>query len=207
MRAYLKDLIVGDTKLPIPANKYFLVSYKFNLIEYTNQTKTMEVVNEMAEFVQTSKGREMLLYSGYQHHLKRRNKNGSKYWGCVNRNKCSGSLTTANNKIVYKNKQHTCIPDKTKMEVLKCLDKCKKRAREELIPIPMIFNEEFSELKDSGLVLVTKVPLFSTKKNTLYRNRHRATSFSSRRKIIEQDLKEDFNSNQSLWRKDQELGT
>lgn len=156
----------------------------------------MEEVNEVIELVQSSKGREMALYSGYQHYLKAKNKNGSKNWTCVNRNKCGGSLTTVNNKIIRKNKQHTCVPDEPKMEVLKCFDKCKKRARKELIPIPKIFNEEFSELKDAGLDFVTKVPLFLNKKSSLYRNRQRALGFSSFPSrsdvIIPQELADDF---------------
>ena len=156
----------------------------------------MEAVSEVIELVQSSKGHNMALHSGHQYYFKRVNKNGTINWSCVHRSKCGGSLTTSNNNVVRKNKEHDCIPDKAKAEVLKCLEKCKKRAREELLPIPRIFNQEFSVLKDAGMDFVTEVPSFENKKSTLYRKRNEAmgfTSFSNRRGIkIPETLGEDF---------------
>lgn len=135
------------------------------------------------------------MYAGNRYNQKLVNKNSTTRWTCASRT-CSGSVTTdSNNTVIYKN-QHSCIPDLAKTEVEKCLQNCRKRARDELTPVPKIFHEEISKVKDVGLDFVTEVPNLVSKKSSLYRQRRQTfgvTVFANREHIVlPQHLSDDF---------------
>lgn len=152
-------------------------------------------MSDAMEFIESSRGVPVLLLGGYKYNIKKINKNTTTRWICVSRT-CGGSITTNSSKEVVNKKIHSCVVDEAKNEVDKVLHRCKKRAREEVTPIPQLFYQEMSNVRDAGLEFVTKVPNLDSKKSSLYRQRHRelgVTSFSNRGDIIlPASLKESF---------------
>jgi len=49
---------------------------------------------EKLQFIESQRGNNILLHSGQKYSIKKRNKNGTILWACVNRKNCSGSITT-----------------------------------------------------------------------------------------------------------------
>lgn len=153
---------------------------------------------EKIEFIESRKGRPVVICSGYKLNFKRANKNSTTRWVCVEKS-CGGSITTEDtnpNRVTHK-KVHSCKIDIAKIEVEKCRFRCKKRAREELTSIPEIVRQEFGKSKDLGLDFVTEVPDFTSVKTALYEARHKALGLSRLPKTREEiqlpaDLSQDF---------------
>ena len=130
------------------------------------------------DFVESQRGQPMILYEGYKFTLKKVNKNNTKCWRCADRT-CGGSVTTDSTNRVVSVHQHSCIPSVAKSEIMKSRFRCKKRSQEEYTPIPQIFEEEFSRVKDAGLDFVIDMPGYSSIKSSLYRQRHSALGVCS----------------------------
>lgn len=122
--------------------------------------------------IDTKRGKPAILYSGYRFSIKCINKNETIRWICTNRS-CPGALLTTNNFKVLQEKNHTCVPNEAKNDVDLCLHKAKKRAREELLPIPKIYREELMQVKDAGLDFVVEVPTLTSVKDRFYRARQK----------------------------------
>lgn len=123
------------------------------------------------EIVETSKGKPLGLYKGYQFRQYRSN-NDVVTWLCLNEktSKCKGRMTTKNGEIL-KFIEHTCKPDITKCEIKKHMSIARKRAREEILPIAQIYKEEVEKLFNKGQQFIADVPLYSSVKSSLYRVR------------------------------------
>lgn len=129
---------------------------------------------EEVKVVETKRRNPAILHSGYRYTKKRVFKNSNILWTCCNRS-CSGTLTTGQRFELLETKtSHTCVPNEAKNQVEVCLQNVKKRAREELLPIPQIYREEITSVKDAGLDFVVNVPELSSVKGRFYRERHRA---------------------------------
>ena len=76
------------------------------------------------EFSETKRGQPLLIYEGRAYTLKRVLKNMNKKWICRDA-KCKGTLLTSENNVIEEG-AHTCIPDVTKIEIEKCVVKCRK---------------------------------------------------------------------------------
>lgn len=126
------------------------------------------------QVITSQRGKPTVLYDGYKFNMKQKNKNSTVRWICVKR-PCPGAIVTdSSHSNVIDQKNHSCVPDVAKTEIDLCLQKARKRAREELTPIPQIYRQELMGAKDMGLDFVTQVPEFSSIKNSLYRERHKA---------------------------------
>ena len=137
------------------------------------------------EFLETQRGCPKLAYMGHKYTRLRKNKDGTETWRCVLR-KCGGFLTSLELNVVRQT-PHSCVPDEANVEVEKCLLQCKKRVRQELTPIPQIFNTSLATIKDAGLEFVTEVPSFTSKKSAFYRERRKvlgAVNFNSSTEIV-----------------------
>lgn len=131
------------------------------------------------QVIETKRGKPSVLYSGYRFTVKRVFKNTNILWTCATRT-CRGTITTCKDYTFLETKScHTCVPDIARNEVRLCLYRAKKRAREEHIPIPQIYRQELMSAKDAGLDFVAEIPDFSSVKDGLYRERHRALGVSS----------------------------
>lgn len=141
---------------------------------------------ENFELIETKRGQPLILYSGYRLVFSKKNKNGTTRWRCNDR-KCSGSLVTNEEKKIVSEKQHTCNSNCAKNEVAKKLFVCKKRVREEHLPIGQIFEQTMMPLMDAGYEFVTDMPSLERVKSTLYRQRNIAlgvTTFRCRSEIV-----------------------
>ncbi|XP_076176228.1 uncharacterized protein LOC143151201 [Ptiloglossa arizonensis] len=118
------------------------------------------------EIVETSKGKPLGLYKGYQFRQYRSN-NDVVTWLCLNEktSKCKGRMTTKNGEIL-KFIEHTCKPDITKCEIKKHMSIARKRAREEILPIAQIYKEEVEKLFNKGQQFIADVPLYSSDDGT-----------------------------------------
>lgn len=123
------------------------------------------------EIVETSKGKPMVLYKGYQFRQYRRNGEVIT-WLCLNEKtcKCKGRMATRNGEIL-KFVEHTCKPDLAKCEVKKHVAIARKRAKEEVLPIAQIYKEEVGQLVNRGYEFITDIPTYSSVKSSLYRLR------------------------------------
>lgn len=125
------------------------------------------------QVVETKRGKPSLLHCGHRYTAKRKNKN-SVLWTCANRS-CHGTITTCKDfKLLEIKTSHSCAPNEAKNEVDVCLYNAKKRARDELTPIPQIYRQELMSARDAGLDFVVEIPNFSSVKGRFYRERHRA---------------------------------
>lgn len=139
----------------------------------------IKVAMDCVEIIESARGNPQVLYQGFKYCLKRTNKNFTKNWRCVNSNsklECSGRITTNNENKVIRTSQHNClvIPNVAYTDVEKCKSICRKRARQEMTCIPKVYEEEFHQIKDSGLEFVTKMPAYESIKSSLYRHRNKA---------------------------------
>lgn len=125
------------------------------------------------QVVETQRGKPAILYSGYKYSLKCRNKNLTLRWICTKRT-CPGSIITNEIYDILEEKTHLCVPSVATNEVQVSLFKAKKRAREESTPVSQIFRQEIMNVQDAGLDLVVEIPTFSSVKDALYRQRHKA---------------------------------
>lgn len=126
------------------------------------------------QIVETKRGKPAILHLGHRYTKKRIFQNTNILWTCTNRS-CPGTLTTCKNyNFLDKKSNHTCVPDIAKNEIEVCLQKVKKRAREELVPIPQIYRDEMMVAKDAGLDFIVNIPELSSVKDRFYRERHKA---------------------------------
>ncbi|CAH1101693.1 unnamed protein product, partial [Psylliodes chrysocephalus] len=103
------------------------------------------------QVVETQRCQNSILYCGYyKYSLKCRNKNSTNRWICIKR-PCPGSLTTSKSLNVLSERPHSCVPSVAKNEVEASLFRAKKRAREEMTPVPQIFRQELMNVQDAGL--------------------------------------------------------
>lgn len=68
------------------------------------------------QVVETQRGQNAVLHSGYKYSLKCQNKNTTKRWICVKR-PCAGSIITSETLQVLSEKPHSCAPSIAKNEV------------------------------------------------------------------------------------------
>lgn len=123
------------------------------------------------EILETSKGKPLGLYRGYQFRQYRCT-NDVVTWLCLNEKtmKCKGRMAVRNGDIL-KFKEHTCKPDEARCEIKKHMFIARKRVREELLPIAQIYKEEVEKLFSKGRDIVADIPLYSSVKSSLYRIR------------------------------------
>ncbi|KAF9417148.1 hypothetical protein HW555_005659 [Spodoptera exigua] len=147
---------------------------------------------ELADFtlIKSKRGQDLLLRHGYIYNKRRENKNGVIVWRCIKRNECKAQLKTNIDCTVLINENpHLCQPSHIDNESKIKIDKCIKRAKTEpTISVPKIYLDMVSELKDSGLDLVKKIPNYDTVKKVLYASRNRALQVKKTRFNKVQDL-------------------
>lgn len=95
------------------------------------------------EIITTEKGKPCLLNDGYSYRQRRVNADGSVTWSCLKEKskKCKGNLISKDNEIL-KIRDHECVPNEANQEVKKAICNAKKRAREDLTPVPKIYKDE-----------------------------------------------------------------
>lgn len=132
------------------------------------------------QIIETTKGKPSAILNGYQYRQHRVNKQGTISWLCIKEKSenCRGTLKTKNGELLSVS-EHLCKPNLAEVDIKKQQLNCKKRARETDCNISTIYKEEMGQLFDRGFDFVAEVPLFTTMKTTLYRNRRKEQGHSS----------------------------
>ena len=126
------------------------------------------------EFVQNERGGESLVHNGFRFQVK--NRRGDRvYWKCHIRD-CRATINTFQGILTKVGNQHNHEADPVQLEVDRVMHKVKKRCREELTPIPSLFQEEIAKLRtpewnDDMKTMVEKLPTYDSCRTSLYNQR------------------------------------
>lgn len=127
---------------------------------------------EKFDVIETTKGKPLALFKGYQYRRHRECKENVVSWLCVKEKseKCKGRMKSKYGSVLEEF-EHICKPDEAAVEVKQKLSSIRKRAREEDLPISDIYQQEMMPLFHKGLDFVTELPLLTSVKSGLYRAR------------------------------------
>ena len=96
------------------------------------------ITNNM-EIIKTQKG-EALIWQGSKFTLNHTMARGKKYWRCCKRT-CPARVTTEEGEVLQQTNGHNHPVDGVEAQVERVKHKLRKRAREEVTPIPSIYND------------------------------------------------------------------
>ena len=97
------------------------------------------------EFITNQKGGQSLLWDGCRFTLNRKLDNETCYWRYHKRS-CAARITTLGTDILQQTNGHTHAVNPATTQVEEIKSKLRKRAREEVIPVPTLYNEALVEL-------------------------------------------------------------
>ncbi|CAF1249769.1 unnamed protein product [Rotaria sp. Silwood1] len=127
----------------------------------------------------TQKGKPCIILDGHRYKHRRDNLDGSMSWTCTHE-LCSASVRTYGDRVVRRNDGHlharTLLVDPQQ----EFLSRLKKRAAEDTITIPRIYDEELMKsINEHSIEIREHLPTFSSVKSTLYRHRQRSQKLKS----------------------------
>lgn len=98
-------------------------------------------------------------------------------WKCTHRN-CKATICTRDDTLSKIGQPHNHLPDRAAVEGRRILSIIRNRARDELAPLPSIYDEEITKLRDApwdaqSREVASKLPTFHTVKSSLYRSRQK----------------------------------
>ena len=137
--------------------------------------------SSIMKFITTQKGEPALIFNGSHFTLNRKMDTGVIYWRCVKRT-CPARITTQDEELLQQTAGHNHPVDAVDCEVQAIRSQMRKRAREEITPIPAIYNEQLISLNThpERNSIAPKLPNFTSLKSSLYRNRRsRLYTFSA----------------------------
>ena len=91
------------------------------------------------------KGGEALIWQGCKFTLNCKMTNGKKYWRCAKR-VCPARITTDGNQVLQQTNGHSHPVDGVEAEVERVKHELRKRAQEEVTPIPAIYNDTLVDI-------------------------------------------------------------
>jgi len=120
------------------------------------------------EFITTQKGGQFLLWHFV---VSRKMGNGRIYWRC-SKHTCPARVTTQGEELLQQTNGHNHAVDETDSRVEQIRSNLRKRAREEVIPIPSIYNYALIELsmQHDHPMVAPKLPSFTSLKSSLYQS-------------------------------------
>lgn len=124
-------------------------------------------------FVPTKRGGRLLVRNGYKFRVNNK-KDTWISWKCVERG-CLATLCTRNDLISKIGNDHHHPPAAHTVAVSKVMQNIKKRAFEEITPIPTIYNDELVALRTDECPdnVARHMPTFQQVKDSLYRQRRK----------------------------------
>ncbi|KAL0852101.1 hypothetical protein ABMA28_000341 [Loxostege sticticalis] len=135
----------------------------------------MEVCESELTFISRKHG-TVLLYEGFQYFRHKLYKNGNVIWQCSlkNKNKCTGSVTLQNEKVI-KTASHieSCVPDFAKNDVAIKLHEAHVLASTSDNTINKMYNDTLVPLQDKGYDFISKVPSLNGCKTAMYNKRNK----------------------------------
>ena len=129
------------------------------------------------DFTTTQRGARSLIYGGYSYMVNRRGREGTTvYWRCTrSRNAhCSGTITTDGDQLISIKDTHNHPREDSLIEVKKMVNDLKTKTKENIRPVPQIYQEvrKLAALPNSEEVAARFLTLSSVK-STLYRQRRK----------------------------------
>ena len=121
------------------------------------------------EIITTQKGGEALIWQGYKFTLNRTMANGKKYWRCSKRS-CQARLTSEGVEVAQQTNGHNHAIDGVEAQVERVKHNLRKRAREEVTPIPSIYNDALVDIatnSEENEALAGRLPTFPSLKSSL----------------------------------------
>lgn len=134
----------------------------------------MAAIMTEVKFIATARGGRKLSHQGYLYRVNRR-KGEKCWWKCVNTN-CTTNVTTLNDMMITHDANHNHPPDFADCRVQAVMADIRKRARDEITPMPTIYVEEISKLRSDGTDAISDdtarhFPTFTSVKTSLYNQR------------------------------------
>lgn len=126
-----------------------------------------------AKIIDGQRGSKNLVIKDAIYRRSRINKNSTISWRCM-RSKCSSMvLTTSEGCIIKHNDNHSHETKEGKGAATLITERMRKRAREELTPIPKIYEEERQQLLHTTTAAASHLKLYHEVKSQLYRSRRK----------------------------------
>lgn len=131
------------------------------------------------KYVPNRQGGNNLAFNGYLFRVKS-TRGDRTYWKCTV-SACPATLNTKDNAITgLGQRQHTHPADQAKIAAKDIMNLIKTRCATDVRPIPAIYQEEMSKLRDNewdddSREIVEKIPTFNSTKSALYRARRKQT--------------------------------
>ena len=97
------------------------------------------------EIIKTQKGGEALIWHGSKFTLNRNMANGKKYWRCSKRT-CPARVTSEENEVTQQTNSHNHPVYGVEVQIERVKSGLRKRAREEVTPIPAIYNNTLVDI-------------------------------------------------------------
>ena len=141
---------------------------------FLHHTENMANAQVRLDFVKNQRGGMSLVIDGHKFVIKSRREERV-YWTCSNR-ACPSRVTTREGILVRHNAHHIHEPDNFHIETDDVMQKMRKRCRKETTPIPTIYKEEVSALRnrdwnEQSVELVKRIKTFEGCKSQFYRER------------------------------------
>ncbi|XP_076054915.1 calcyclin-binding protein isoform X2 [Oratosquilla oratoria] len=127
------------------------------------------------EFVPTSKGGESLLCGSFKFRFNMRRNDGGRYWKC-SQPKCKATAITDGNNRLVKVGEHSHPSIQAKLTAEEIVRGIKRRAVEEVTPIPRIYQEEVVNGTERGIIdeeVSMHLPQMNGCKSAAYRQRRK----------------------------------
>lgn len=118
-----------------------------------------------------------LTYLGYLFKINRK-RNENTYWKCLQQN-CKATIVTMDDNIRrIGGEEHNHPSEAAEIEVRRTLESMRKRARDDITPMPSLYEEEVCKLRntpwtDETTAVARSLPTYQTVKDTLYRERRK----------------------------------
>lgn len=134
----------------------------------------MAYAQVQVKYVPTKRGQQSLVHNNYRYNVKLR-RNDRTYWKCHLKT-CPATVNTHNGIIVKFGHLHNHQPEHEQLKVDEILRSLKRRCREDVVPVPTIYEEELSKLRttewdDDMHRTVEHFPTFHSCKTSLYHQR------------------------------------
>lgn len=148
-------------------------SIKSEDIVTSNETSPNTSLSASFVLKTTQKGKPCILLDGHRYKHRRDNLDGSMSWTCTHE-LCSASVRTFGERVVRRNDDHLHGRTLRVDPQQEFLSRLKKRAAEDTVTIPRIYDEELARSVDEHSPEIrSHLPSFSSVKSTLYRHRQR----------------------------------
>lgn len=132
----------------------------------------MAAVQTRLDFIPTKRGGVNVLWNDYKYRLNRKKDDWSS-WKCTVAN-CRARICTTNNLLTHVGEHaHNHEINAFKRQVEEVKSRIRKRAREELTPLPTIYDDEVTALHDQSPLEAAHFPTFYSVRAGLYRQRRK----------------------------------